>query len=78
MLRLPKISGSSIISQYLDSKPEIYLTNRFHVCAEHATIIRSVTKIQTKNIKCISARQAKQSDGWCEIWYGEWRIDTIL
>ena len=29
MLRLPKISGSSIISQYLDSKPEIYSTNRF-------------------------------------------------
>ena len=36
------------------------LNESFHVCAEHATIIRSVTKIQTKNIKYISARQVKK------------------
>ena len=49
------------------------LNESFHVCAEHAIIIMIITKIETKNIRYLnlylqSARQAKQTDGWCEIW----------
>ena len=43
------------------------LNESFHVCAEHSTIIRSITKIQTKSVKYIFTQQAKSHDGWCEI-----------
>ena len=43
------------------------LNESFHVCAEHSTIIRSITKIQTKSVKYISTQKAKSHDGWCEI-----------
>ena len=36
------------------------LNESFHVCAEHSTIIRSITKIQTKSVKYIYSH-SKQS-----------------